>query len=89
MWDCPWRWITYGWSCRGGFTNEGDGRCGGFLYTSCSPVGTENLSASLQDFLCQLHPNRRILLMANSLSFVAFSPQNSPVLLPPKSVCLA
>ena len=43
----------------------GADRCGGFLYTSCAPVGTENLSAQLQDFLCQLHPNSRILLMLN------------------------
>ena len=63
--------------------------CGGFLYTSCAPVGTANLSASLQDFLCQLHTNSRILLIANSLSFAAYSPQNPPVLLPPKSVCPA
>ena len=67
----------------------GADRCGGFLYTSCAPVGTANLSASLQDFLCQLHTNSRILLIANSLSFVAYSPQNPPVLLPPKSVCPA
>ena len=32
--------------------------------------------------LCQLHTNSRILLIANSLSFVAYSPQNPPVLLP-------
>lgn len=69
--------------------DTGVDRCGGFLYTSCAPVGTANLSASLQDFLCQLHTNSRILLMANSLSFVAYRPQNPPVLLPPKSVCLA
>ena len=67
----------------------GADRCGGFLYTSCAPVGTENLSAQLQDFLCQLHTNSQILLIANSLSFVAYSPQNPPVLLTPKSVCLA
>ena len=64
----------------------GADRCGGFLYTSCAPVVTENLSAQLQDFQCQLHPNSRILLIANSLSFVAYSPQNPPVLLTPKSV---
>ena len=59
------------------------------LYTSCAPVGTGNLSAQLQDFLCQLHPNSRILLMLNPSFCVPFSPQNPPVLLPPKSVCLA
>ena len=31
--------------------NTGADRCGGFLYTSCAPVGTANLSAQLQDFL--------------------------------------
>ena len=59
------------------------------LYTSCAPVVTENLSAQLQAFLCQLHTNRRILLMLNPSFCVPFSPQNPPVLLPPKSVCLA
>ena len=72
---------------RGGFTDGRDGRCGGFLYTSCAPVVTENLSAQLQDFLCQLHTNSRILLMANLSFCVPFSPQNPPVLLPQKSVC--
>ncbi len=46
-------------------------------------------TAQLQDFLCQLHTNRRILLMLNPSFCVPFSPQNPPVLLPPKSVCLA
>lgn len=59
------------------------------LYTFCSPVGTANLSAQLQDFPCQLLPNSRILLMLNPWLCVPFSPQNPPVLLPPKSVCLA
>ena len=39
--------------------------------------------------LRQLHPNSRILLMANFLSFVTYSPQNPPVLLPLETVCLA
>ena len=60
----------------------------GYIYL-LRPVVTENLSAQLQDFLCQLHPNSRILLMLNPSFCVPFSPQNPPVLLPPKSVCLA
>ena len=60
----------------------------GFIYL-LRPVGTENLSAQPQDFLCQLHPNSRILLLLNPSFCVAYSPQNPPVLLPPKSVCLA
>lgn len=46
-----------------------------FIYL-LRPVGTENLSASLQDFLCQLHTNRRILFMLNPSYCVPFSPQN-------------
>ena len=61
----------------------------GFYIPLAPPVGTENLFAQLQDILRQLHPNSRILLMANSLSFVTYSPQNPPVLLPLKTVCLA
>ncbi len=67
----------------------GADRCGGFLYTSCAPVDTENLSAQLQDFLCQLHPNSRILLMLNPSFCVPFSPQNPSVLLPLEIDCLA
>ena len=59
------------------------------LYTSCAPVDTENLFAQLQGFLRQLHPNSRILLMANPSFCVSYSPQNPPVLLPLKMVCLA
>lgn len=61
----------------------------GFYIPLAPPVGTENLFAQLQDILRQLHPNSRILLIANSLSFVTYSPQNPPVLLPLKTVCLA
>ena len=61
----------------------------GYYIPRAPPVGTENLFAQLQDILRQLHPNSRILLMANSLSFVTYSPQNPPVLLPLKTVCLA
>lgn len=75
-----WKWRKYG---------TGADRCGGFLYTSCAPVDTANLSASLQDFLCQLHTNSRILLMLNPSFCVPYSPQNPPVLLTLKSVCLA
>ena len=50
---------------------------------------SQRLPGVENDFLCQLHPNRRILLMANSLSFAAYSLQNPPVLLTPESVCLA
>ena len=31
-------WITYGWSCRGGFTDGKDGRCGGFYIPLAPPL---------------------------------------------------
>ena len=52
------------------------------------PVDSDMANQIFKD-PCQLHPNSRILLIANSLSFVAYNPQNPPVLLSPKSVCLA
>ena len=61
----------------------------GFYIPLAPPVGTENLFAQLQDILRQLHPNSRILLMANPSFCVAFSPQNPSVLLPLETVCPA
>ena len=29
-------WTTYGWNCRGGFIDDENGHCGGFLYTRLS-----------------------------------------------------
>ena len=80
FWNSPWASCQRNWRFPlsrkwSEYDTETD-RCGAFLYTSCAPVGTANI-----------HTNRRILLIANSLSFVAFSPQNLPVLLLPKSVC--
>ena len=60
-----------------------------FFLSESRATSTENLSAQLQDFLCQLHPNSRILLMLNPSIFVPFCPQNPPVLLPLEIDCLA
>ena len=54
-----------------------------------SGVGQPLSSVSGRQRYNQLHTNRRILLMLNPSFCVPFSPQNPPVLLPPKSVCLA
>ena len=44
--------------------------CPDFKYITkkevCAPVGTANLSAQLQDFLCQLHPNSRSFAQSSS-----------------------
>lgn len=61
----------------------------GFYIPLAPLVDTEKLFAQLQGFLRHLHPNSRILLMANPLFCVSYSPQNPPVLLPLKTVCLA
>ena len=71
--------TTYYWNyCDG--VESANAAVAGFIYTSCALVGTENLSASLQDFLYQLYSNSRILLTPNPSFCVPFSPQNPPVL---------
>ena len=74
----------------------GADRCGGFLYTSCAPRLHRKSFRTASRFPIPTTPEqpefctvKLCLTDANSLSFVAYNPQNPPVLLPPKSVCLA
>ena len=60
---------------------RGTDAAAGFYIPLAPPLSQKISPLQLQDFLCQLHTNRRILLIAKFLAFcVPFSPQNPPVL---------